>query len=42
MDSITCTENFAKFGDVVYEIRKWADRHTDTLTAMLRIRIGAK
>jgi len=32
--TVTCTENFMKFGHVVYEICKQTERHTDALIAI--------
>ena len=33
---ITCTENFVKFGQDMFEKCERTDRHTDTLSAILR------
>ena len=30
-----CTENFVKFGHVIFEICEWTDRHRDRLIALL-------
>jgi len=39
---VTCTENFVKFGDVVFEIWELTDRHIDTLIAILRTPSGVE
>jgi len=43
---VTCTENFVKFGHVVFETCEWTDIHTDRhaymLIAILRTAIEGK
>jgi len=39
---VTRTENFVKFGCVIFEKCKWTDRHTDMHITILRTHIGGK